>query len=75
MTSRVTVYLQLVTVVVKGYHLPLSEDIFVHCWPLDANEEDDDTIDCNGTVLCSAETSSPVITQATTIFTVMFLVT
>jgi hypothetical protein len=42
--------LQVVTVavVVRGYHLPLSETEFYHCWPLDANEYNFETIDCKG---------------------------
>ena len=33
---------------VKSYHLPLSETEFFHCWPLDANEYNFETIDCKG---------------------------
>ena len=36
--------------VVKGYHSPLTENKNVHCWPLGANEQNDEVIDCKGII-------------------------
>ena len=34
---------------VEGYHTPVSElTRHPHCWPLDADDENDETIDCGG---------------------------
>ena len=42
--------LLLAAAVVKGYHSPLTENENVHCWPLGANEQNDEVIDCKGII-------------------------
>ena len=43
---------QVVMVPASAYHNPFSnDDTPLHCWPLDAAVDNQDTIDCNGTEL------------------------
>ena len=47
--SALRASLQLLVRVASGYHIPLHQlRMEPHCWPLDADENNDETIDCGG---------------------------
>ena len=38
----------------KSFHTPLGEYlVFPHCWPLDADDDNDEPIDCGGSYITS----------------------